>query len=275
LLKSSPQDRRELKNAVVQAPKLPAVALAEALKSTLPPLALGPKAEFVMPRGKARCGLVWMHGLGDTEEGWAENMEEEFAIPRDVGPCKYILPRAPVQAVSCNGGDRMTSWFDMRKLPLRSTDLPPRHDCSLEQALASCGRIHAAIQKLIDEGIPAERIVVGGFSQGGAMAVLSALTFPQRLAGVIVFSGIIFYGDMLAQLVTPITKDLPFFWGHGTADEVLHISLQEEGAQLLADCGFKVVTKQYPVPHSSHQEEFKEAASFFASVVGAAEIGGK
>jgi len=254
---------------------LPAVALAQTLKSTLPPLTLGPFAAFVMPRGRARCGLVWMHGLGDTEEGWTDNLEEEFTVLRDVGPCKYILPRAPVQSVTCNDGDRTTSWFDMKKLPLKSDYLPPRHGCSLEQALASCGRVHEAIQKLVDEGIPPERIVVGGFSQGGAMALLSTLTFPQRLGGVIVFSGVVFYGDVLAQLVTPLTEGLQIFWGHGTADNVLDISLQDEGAKLLSDCGFTVVSKQYATAHSSTNVEMKEAASFFASVLGAAETGAK
>ena len=126
--------------------------------------------EFVLPKGKARCGIVWMHGLGDTEEGWADMLEEEFRVPSACGPCKFILPRAPRQRSSCNDSNITTSWFDIADLPISRKQRLAHHGCSLEEALASCGRVHAAIDKLISEGIPAERIMVGGFSQGGAMA---------------------------------------------------------------------------------------------------------
>ncbi len=123
--------------------------------------------EFVLPKGKATCGLVWMHGLGDTEEGWADMLEEDFRFP--LGTCKFILPRAPRQRSTCNDGEVLTSWFDIARLPLNHRSAP-HHGCSLEEALSSCGRVHAAIDKLVSDGIPAEKIVVGGFSQGGAMA---------------------------------------------------------------------------------------------------------
>lgn len=108
-----------------------------------------------------------MHGLGDTEEGWADMLEEDFRFP--LGTCKFILPRAPRQRSTCNDGEVLTSWFDIARLPLNHRSAPD-HGCSLEEALSSCGRVHAAIDKLVSDGIPAEKIVVGGFSQGGAMA---------------------------------------------------------------------------------------------------------
>lgn len=126
----------------------------------------GSFTEFTLPKGKATCGLVWMHGLGDTEEGWAEMLEDDF---KTKGSCKFILPRAPRQRSTCNGGEVLTSWFDIRRLPI-SRKTAPHHGCSLDEGFASCGRVHAAIDKLLSEGIPSERIMVGGFSQGGAMA---------------------------------------------------------------------------------------------------------
>lgn len=127
----------------------------------------GSFTEFTLPKGKATCGLVWMHGLGDTEEGWAEMLEDDFKPTQ--GSCKFILPRAPRQRSTCNGGEVLTSWFDIRRLPI-SRKTAPHHGCSLDEGFASCGRVHAAIDKLLSEGIPSERILVGGFSQGGAMA---------------------------------------------------------------------------------------------------------
>ena len=125
--------------------------------------------EFVLPKGTAKCGLVWMHGLGDDESGWADMLEEEFRVPGTLGSCKFILPRAPRQRSSCNDGEVLTSWFDIQGLPI-SKKSAPHHGCSIEEALTSCGRVHAAIDKLVSDGIPARNILVGGFSQGGAMA---------------------------------------------------------------------------------------------------------
>ena len=107
--------------------------------------------------------------MGDDESGWADMLEDEFMVPAALGPCKFILPRAPRQRSSRNDGEILTSWFDISRLPI-SHRSAPHHGCSIEEALSSCGRVHAAIDKLVDEGIPPQNIVVGGFSQGGAMA---------------------------------------------------------------------------------------------------------
>lgn len=204
-----------------------------------------------------------MHGLGDTEENWTDTLEDDFAVARELGPCHFFLPRAPTQSVACNGGDRTTSWFDMRKLPLHAKDLKPRHGCSLEQALASCGRVHAAIDRLVAAGIAPAQIVVGGFSQGGAMALLATLTYPRPLRGVIVLSGVVIFGDVIGDLVPPHCRGLKVFWGHGSQDNILDISLQAEGVELLAGAGLDVTAKAYATTHSSTPDEMKDACGFF------------
>ncbi|CAE7181858.1 unnamed protein product [Symbiodinium pilosum] len=247
----------------------PLTAFAEAIGSKLPPLTL-PKecyTTFVLPKGKPSCGLVWMHGLGDDESGWADALEETFDVKGLRGAsCRFLLPRAPRQRVTCNGGSVMTSWFDFQKLPL-SADDAAKFGCSLEEAVASCGRVHAAIDTLIAEGIPAERIAVGGFSQGGSMAMLSTLTYPKRLAGVIVFSGLCFYGDHVEKLAaSPQCAGLKVFWGHGSKDTVLHPSLQDLGVDALRRAGATVEAKKYVVEHGNTQQEMDDAAAFFASL---------
>ena len=225
--------------------------------------------EFVRPSSAAepRCGLVWMHGLGDTEKGWADTLRKHFRVP--CGPCKFILPRAPTQRSSCTGGDFSTSWFDIADLPVsQKTHSFAHHGCSLEEALSSCGRVHAAIDQLITEGIPAERIMVGGFSQGGAMAMLSAVTYPKRLGGIIVFSGICFFGDLLKQLTSAQSAhctDLAVFWGHGTRDRVLYADLQDEGVEMLQVAGLRVTAKKYLAEHDCTEEELKDAVAFYAA----------
>lgn len=206
-----------------------------------------------------------MHGLGDDESGWADMLEDEFMVPAALGPCKFILPRAPRQRSSRNDGEILTSWFDISRLPI-SHRSAPHHGCSIEEALSSCGRVHAAIDKLVDEGIPPQNIVVGGFSQGGAMAMLSALTHPQRLGGTIVFSGICFFPDLVMKLAQyPENQGMQVFWGHGTRDEVLHPDLQDEGVEILQQAGLKVTSKKYMVEHGPTAQEIKDAAGFFAT----------
>lgn len=209
-----------------------------------------------------------MHGLGDTEAGWAGMLEDDFAVAPGVGPCSMVLPRAPMQAVGCNGGGRCTSWFDMAELPIGAEDDPPRHGCSVEEALASTARVHRALDSLVERGVPPERIMTGGFSQGAAMALLAALTYPKRLGGVIMFSGVVFFGDRLSELVQPEQRGIRVFWGHGTRDNILRCSLHGEGAAQLEAAGFEVQVETYPCMHSSTPKEICDASAFFNDVLG-------
>jgi len=241
---------------------------------TVPPARTsGPQIVCTIPEGakKPSCGIVWMHGLGDTEHGWS-SITEELNLPKKLGACRYVLPRAPVQHVTCNG-EKDTSWFDMADLPIGAKSTgpckPPRYGCSLDEALKSCARIHGAIKSLEEQGVPPERIVVGGFSQGGAMSLLAGMTYPSKLAGIVVFSGILFYGDKLSELMQPHCAGMEVFWGHGRADNVLHPSLQDEGVKLLEEAGFKVTAKKYGVPHSASDAEFEDTTAFVSNVIGA------
>lgn len=254
-------------------------AAAQALKAAatkFPKAAeVGPAANFLLPRGASgppRYGMVFMHGLGDTEEGWTMALKEELTLPPLSGTWRLILPRAPLQAVTCNGGMKMTSWFDMEDFPVRASTAPPSHGCAVEEALASAARVHDAIAKLEAEGVPPERIFVGGFSQGGAMSLLSTITHPRRLGGIVVFSGVVFFGDQLKHWVPAHCKDLEVFWGHGTHDGVLDPSLQAEGVKLLEEAGLKVTAKQYPMEHSSHPKEFADVSAFLTRLVSPSEL---
>eukprot|EP00933_Yihiella_yeosuensis_P024739 TRINITY_DN19178_c0_g1_i1.p1 TRINITY_DN19178_c0_g1~~TRINITY_DN19178_c0_g1_i1.p1 ORF type:complete len:267 (-),score=41.04 TRINITY_DN19178_c0_g1_i1:227-976(-) len=244
-----------------------ATALAEAAKARPEVASEGPGASFTLPHGASgppRCGVVWMHGLGDTEAGWFENLKGALEIPASIGPCKFILPRSPTQAVSINSGQKMTSWFDMKVLPLEA----PSRSCCLDEALASCHRVHRAVESLEQDGIPPERILIGGFSQGGAMSMLSTFTYPKRLAGTVVFSGVLFFREELQRLMESHCSGMEVFWGHGTQDNVLDISLQAEGIKVLEDAGLKVQSQQYEMGHSAHPKELADMTAFIARLLG-------
>jgi len=214
----------------------------------------------------ARCALIWMHGLGDTEAGWT-HLEEVINIDPSIGPCHMEFPRAPMARVSCNWGSSMTSWFDMTKLPLGAESKPPNYGCSLVEALENVKRIHKIVDTFVAAGIPASKIVIGGFSQGGAMALLSAMTYHQRLGGCIVFSGILLGSDQVKELTQPVQEGLPMLWCHGLQDPTLKPSLQKVGVQTLKSSGFKVETVEYPAGHGPHQKGYTSMIEFMNKVL--------
>merc|ERR1711920_1071523 len=107
-----------------------------------------------------------------------------------------------------------------------------------------------------------ERVVIGGFSQGGAMALHTALTYPYKLGACVVLSGLLLGADCLDQHMHSDAQGLEVFWGHGSDDGVLEPSLQDEGVRILTDAGVKVTSKRYPMAHCSHPQEMSDLSSF-------------
>lgn len=212
------------------------------------------------------CALVWLHGLGDTERRWAQKITDEmlWLIHSECGYCKLVTPRAPVAPVTCNGGRRMTCWFDMLELPLSAGHSSPTFGCDLESAKASVRKIHAIIDGLLDMGIPTDKIAVGGFSQGGAVAMLAALGYPAPLAGCVAFSGLLLGKDELPGLIHPQNQGMQLLWCHGEHDVVLLPSLQRVGCKALESAGVRVKSSRYSMGHTSHPAELAEGAVFLS-----------
>ncbi|CAK0822881.1 unnamed protein product [Prorocentrum cordatum] len=154
----------------------------------------------------------------------------------------------------------------MDVLPIGVQDLPPLHGCSLESAEDSVRQVHGLVDSLRQEGIPADRIYVGGFQQGGALALLAGLTYQQRLAGCIVFSGLLLGADRVGTLAGPAARGLRVFWGHGLHDGVFDVSLQDEGCNAVKEFGLgawcRITSRRYPMGHSWHPQELQEATEF-------------
>ena len=152
------------------------------------------------------CGLV---GLGDTGAGW-EHLKSELSI----SGVNYLHPDAPTNPVSCNGGFKMTSWMDLDDIPV--TLQLPDDEAGLK---ASSKIIHDLIDQAVAQGTPSTSIIVGGFSQGGAMALLAGYSYHQPLAGVVCFSGWPALKESLVERVKGSANSAtPAFIGHGTAD---------------------------------------------------------
>ncbi len=133
----------------------------------------------IEPKGTARSSVIWMHGLGADARDF-EPIVPELSLPAELG-IRFVFPNAPIRPVTVNGGMRMRAWYDVLTL-----DLPRREDH--DGVYASERAIYALLEREKHRGVPAERIVLAGFSQGGAMALHTGLRYPDRLAGILALS---------------------------------------------------------------------------------------
>ncbi|KAL7524325.1 hypothetical protein ACHAWF_000900 [Thalassiosira exigua] len=178
----------------------------------------------------------------------------------------YVFPPAPTIGITINGGMEMPGWFDLFDWPIGISARDDR-----DGKLAAAQQIESTVEKLEREmGIPASRIVVGGFSQGGAVALLTAYhrrtKGKEPFAGCVCLSGWLTMKDELA--VTPeVAKGTPLFWGHGQWDDKVLFEQQAHGVEKLRSLGVDVTDSSYPVGHSSHPKEVEAMAEFIESAL--------
>ena len=213
-------------------------------------------------------GIVWLHGLGDTEEGWAEQLKADWTdiltTGKKVGSVKWKFPRAPEQAVTCNGGMQMTSWFDIEKIPI----IPGAKDYPNDIQKA-CAKVHLCVDELLMEyekdGLTPQRIFVGGFSQGGATSLLAGLNYSKGpLAGIICFSGWLMTEDTF-EAKNPTT---PILWWHGNLDNVVTFPLQARGVAKLQEHGITVTARDERYMHSGHPCQEREVPRWILDKLG-------
>ncbi|KAG9317316.1 Phospholipase/Carboxylesterase-domain-containing protein [Chiua virens] len=200
------------------------------------PSARGPY-EVVKPSVNHTATVIFLHGLGDSGNGWLQIVR---MIKDELPHIKWLLPNAPSRSITANRGFVMPGWFD-----LLSWDLGDKHE-DRDGMLDSARLIDQYIQDEINAGIPAERIVVGGFSQGGSMSLLAGLTarredglfggkYGWNLGGVAVLSGWMPLQDAFPKMASPHLATMPILMCHGTADTVVPYSLSQKASRILTD----------------------------------------
>ena len=194
-----------------------------------------------------RFAVIWMHGLG------ADGSDFVPVVPHlgldDAPSIRFVFPNAPQIPVSCNGGYVMPAWYDIISLAPTAREVDA----------AGVRRSREAIRRLIERenqrGVPGERIFVAGFSQGGAIAYSTALTHPQRLAGIVALSTYIPTPELLEAEATAVNAGLPIFAAHGNEDDVVSPELGTRARDLVQRLGHAVDWREYPMPHSVCIEE--------------------
>lgn len=203
----------------------------------------------VLTAPKPRNAVIWLHGLG------ADGHDFEPVIPmlglRGVAGIRFVFPHAPVRAVTLNAGMRMRAWYDIRGLQLS-------RDQDEAGILQSARQVQALIQRENERGIPSERIVLAGFSQGGAMAVHVAVRYREKLAGLMALSSYLLFPDRLESEREQANASTPVFIGHGTMDPTVPLALGQDLARRLSALSCPVSWHSYPMPHSVSPEELAD-----------------
>lgn len=207
------------------------------------------------------AAVIWMHGLGASGDDFAAIVPELDL--RGCAPIRFVFPHAPVMPVTINNGFEMPAWYD-----IFAPDLVRREDA--EGIARSELAIEALIAREVARGIPAQRIVLAGFSQGCAMTLHTGLRHPQRLAGLIALSGYLPLIGSLAAERHEANADTPIFMAHGTADPVVVLPRAEESRAALEALGYRVQWHTYPMPHSVHPREIADISAFLQQVLPAA-----
>ena len=207
------------------------------------------EAQTGQPHEAPVATIIIMHGLGADGRDFMP-IAQQLDLSR-VGPVRFLFPSAPSIPVTINGGYVMPAWYD-----ILAADLVRREDeAGLRQSRAS---IEALLAHEKERGMPAARIVVAGFSQGCAMALMVGLRHAEPLAGIVALSGYLPLAALTAGERSPASQNTPIFMAHGTRDPVVVIARAQESRLALQAMGFTVDWHDYPMEHSVCPEEISD-----------------
>jgi phospholipase/carboxylesterase len=212
----------------------------------------------IEPERPADSAVVLMHGLGADGHDF-ETLVFELRLPPQ-SAVRWVFPHAPIRPVTLNGGMAMRAWFDILGLDRRSEED--------EQGIrTSAGAIQGLVRRERERGIASDRIVLAGFSQGGAMALFTALREPERLAGVLALSTYLPLAARFEAEAHPANATVPVFMAHGTIDPIVPIALGEGARDLLRCRGYDVDWHTYPMPHSVGADEVADVREWLLRVL--------
>lgn len=202
--------------------------------------------------------VIWLHGLGADGHDF-EPIVPELHLPTSA-PLRFVFPHAPVRPVTINGGMAMRAWYDIVSL-----DASGRADAA--GVHESTAILEELIAREVERGIAADRLVIAGFSMGGAIAINTALHTRRTLAGMMALSTYLPLPNELAGASGP--RDLKVFMAHGSFDPMLPMQWGQASAAALRDHGFDVEWHEYPMAHAVCPDEIRDIRQWLLSVFGA------
>lgn len=208
------------------------------------------------------AAVIWMHGLGADGNDFVPIVNElDLAGAPGI---RFVFPHAPMRPVTINNGYVMRAWYDVS-----FGDLEGRSRKADEKGVReSQAQIGELIEREIERGIAADKIVLAGFSQGGAVALQTGLRHPEKLAGVMALSTYLPLAESFAQEAAPANARTSVFMAHGTHDPVVPYAMGSGSRDLLARSGYAVEWHEYPMQHSVCMEEVADISRWLVRVLG-------
>ncbi len=205
--------------------------------------------------------VIWLHGLG------ADGHDFEPIVPElnlaEHADIRFVFPHAPVRPVTINGGVPMRAWYDVISLDRSG----PQDEAGIRDSAASLLQL---IEREKERGVDASRIVLAGFSQGGAIAMHTAMRVPQRLAGLMALSTWMPLESTIGEEVVDNSesqpRELPVLMAHGTFDPMLPLAAGQHARKIMQDAGFKVQWHEYPMAHAVCAEEISEIRKWLVNI---------
>ncbi len=211
----------------------------------------------VNPARPAKASVICLHGLGADGHDLAP-LAAQLVTPEQA--VRFVFPHAPQRAITRSDGYVMRAWYDVY-----GPDLAERFD---EAGIrASERQVRALVEREIQAGIAARRIVVMGFSQGGAMALHAGLRYPERLGGIVALSTYLLMPDSVREEAHPANADVPIMMTHGTLDDVIPLARGEAARAKLQELGYQVQWRVYPMLHSLCAPEIEDLAEWLKNLL--------
>ncbi len=204
------------------------------------------------------CGsVIWLHGLGADGADFAP-IVQQLNLPATL-PLRFIFPHAPVRPITINGGYPMRAWYD-----ISSAVFQHQHDW--EGIDATLQQVNAMISAEIARGIPANKIILAGFSQGAVITLLTGLRSTQQLGGLLALSGYLPTPAQCIAHATHAAKQTPIFIAHGTQDTLVNYEYGEQAARALQQNGFNITWQHYPMAHTVCAKEIADIAAWLQKI---------
>jgi len=216
----------------------------------------------VHPEGDAVATVIVLHGLGADGTDFLP-FADQIDLSR-IGAVRWLLPRAPVRPVTVNNGYRMRAWYDIFEFGAQQSKNPREDDAGLRESFAA---VQALIEREVARGVPANKIVLGGFSQGCAIALGAGLRYGQRLAGLAGMSGYLPIASTTAAERRDANALTPIFLAHGQHDPVIGLDRAASSRDALKSLGYGVEWHEYPMEHSVSAEEVADLQRFLLKVL--------
>lgn len=207
----------------------------------------------VNPDVKAKATVIWLHGLGDSGNGFAP-IVPDLKLPSELG-IRFVFPHAPTRPVTINNGMLMRAWYDI-------TSLDFNHRADSQGVKESSAFVANLIEQEIAQGIPANKIVLAGFSQGGVIALHLGTRYEKTLAGIMSMSSYMSEPEKLKEEAHSANKNTPIFVAHGTHDDVVPVFMGNAAFKVLQSNGYQVTWHEYAMQHNVCMQQLNDISSW-------------